>query len=691
MFKPLIKYTILTLSILSSGLFNGAFAQYEVIKAQTIGNANEIKEVKYEIDEPPTFNDPELSDFAPESSLGATIENKFRNFLNKRKNKKGEILKDEQVVETPLTQEQAAQEENFEEEANSENKSEQKVVKKETEEVNEKNKFKINADKISYDDEEGNVYAYGNVEIIAKAQGITLKSDEAVLEKQSQTLKLYKNVKVIKDGIEMDGEYLLVDLNEQNILMDNPTINAYSFIINAQESYLIANDIEMINGTIKSNKQQDIILESSGFQRFENIAVDYIKTRNMIRQTDAQARKQTYRIDTKEAVLTSYKNHNAIVLKGSNVYYNRHKIINNSDIEIISDKQNQTIETNSPEAGTMRNFGTYIGYGMVFRMPMGHSLKLMPALTYGDSNIGVGLIGRYRSQNSRLDIGYSTSTTNLVARGKVRLSDGLSFRYGRNAYLTEGFMGNRRSGYAAQLDYQKTYINRDLRLRFNHGVYAGLFSDYRKHKQEEAYATTRFRYMAEIRKAIFKYENEEQDLSFMLSAMAQGSATLYGSGQTTGVARIGPVVTTKLKCWESSLGYLLAGTHGDSPFIFDKYRYGKSSIMLNEKFRLTDKFALGFRATVTPLKDNYEDDLLTEARLYAIFGPQDLKFVASYDFVRDIAHLDMMFILGTDSSKINFEKLTTKNFDGGEEKRDFYKNAKPVKIQQPPFEDSENI
>ena len=652
-----------------------SFAQYEVIKAQTVGNENIVKkEAQPEIE---TFNDPELPNFSPDDNLGTLIEKKTRNFFNRKNKEKGETAQEE-----------------FEEEVNSETETVYRhpSIQEDDEEVNNKNKFQINADKINYNDDEGNVYASGNVEIIAKAQDLTLKSDEAVLDRASQTIKLYNNVKVIKNGVEMTGEYLLVDLNEQNILMDNPTVNAYSFIINAQESYLIANDLQMINGTIKSNQQKEIILESSGFQRYENVAVDYIKNRSMTRHTDIEARKQTYKIDAKEIVLTSYKDHNTILLKGSNVYYNRHKIINNSDIEIISDKQRQTVETNTPEAGNLRNFGTYIGYGFAFRMPKGHTLKLLPALTYGDSNIGVGLIGRYRSPNSLLEAGYATSTTNLVVRGKYRLSDGLTLRYGRNAYITEGFMGSRRSGYAAQLDYQKTYFNRDLGVRFNHGFYAGLFSDYRKHDQEEAYATTRFRYMAELRKTFFKYENEEQDMAFSFGAMAQGAATVYGSGETFGLARIGPIVTTRLKFWESSLGYLIAGTHGDSPFIFDKYRYGKSSIMLNEKIHLTDKFALGFRATVSPLKDNYEEDLLTESRFYAIFGPQDLKFVLSYDFVRDIAHFDMMFILGTDSSRINFEKLTTKNMDGGDEKRDFYKNAKPIRIKRPEkFDEEENI
>ena len=48
-----------------------------------------------------------------------------------------------------------------------------------------------------------------------------------------------------------------------------------------------------------------------------------------------------------------------------------------------------------------------------------------------------------------------------------------------------------------------------------------------------------------------------------------------------------------------------------------------------------------------------------------------------------MAHMEFMFLLGTDSTRINFEKLITKNMDGGNRKRDFYKYAKPVKIVDP--------
>ena len=186
----------------------------------------------------------------------------------------------------------------------------------------------------------------------------------------------------------------------------------------------------------------------------------------------------------------------------------------------------------------------------------------------------------------------------------------------------------------------------------------------------------------ELRKDFLKYENQEQDLGIRFSGLAQASASVYGSGETYGVARIGPYVTTKVRKWESSLGYMVGGVHGDSPFRFDKYRYGKSSIMINEKFNFNDIIALGFRAVISPKKDNIEHDLLTESRLYAIVGPQDLKVCLSYDFVRSMMHFDLLFLLGTDSSKIRFNKLTTKNIDG-RNKRKHFEGREKVKIEKP--------
>lgn len=706
MFKRFIKQifirTVVIGVLLSTA--NSAHAAYEVVSAKTVGNENlkQPKENTYR----PTYNDPELPEVSPDSYVVNKIEKKLSSFFDKRKQNREtsediieqEVIKDADSLEIEEDEEDLSVEEGLsvgedlstEEDIDTEEILTTKKVsntKKATSAKNKtvvdnKNRFQINADKITYDDTEGNVYAKGNVEIISKEQNVILKADDAVLDKESQTIKLHNNVKIIKEGTEMVGEYMLVDLNEQNILMDNPTLEAYSFVIKAQEGYLVANDIQMLNGNMKSSRRTEYPFATNGFCKLDPRGARALYDSSVDTSEITPTKKQVYTIDSKEIVITSYRDHNSVLLKGSNIYYNNHKIVRNSDIEIITDKENQIFETNMAEAGSMRNFGTYVGYGFVFRLPEGQTLKLMPALVY-KSGLGVGVIGRYQTRNGNVEAGWASASSDLIVRGRYRLSDSLNLRYARRSYISEGFFGSRRPGYGAQLEYKKSYVIDDLKANFDNGVYVGLFSDYKKkHQEKDVYSTTRFRYMAQLSKKILQYENEEQDLRIAFRANLQGAATLYGSGETTGVIRFGPSLRTSLKRWDSNIGYYFAGMHGDSPFRFDKYRYGKSSIYLNEKFNFNNKFALGYRVTVTPLKDNYEDKLLTESRLYAMFGPQDLKVALSYDFVRDIAHLDFMFLIGSDSAKINFDKLTTKNMDGGQEKRDFYKRPKRIKIEE---------
>ncbi|MBR2069693.1 MAG: LPS-assembly protein LptD [Candidatus Gastranaerophilales bacterium] len=648
------KFNILLLATTLLLSCNLCFGAYEVVSAKTVIN-EDIKELKSDINIIPTENDPDLPDFVEEETVANYIKQKSKNLFRRKKNK----LQNEEIQEPDKNE-----------------------VSQKKEEINiqDKNKFEINADKISYDDTEGNVYASGNVEIVAKAQNVALKADNAVLDKTAQTIKLTGNVRIVKEGIEMVGDTLIVDLNEENVIMDNPVTDAYSFTIRAQESYLIANDLQMLNGTITSNEKKQYPFIPRHFYRYTPVDISTVYDPDNINETDLNRKKQTYRIDSKEIVITNYKDHNSLVLKGSNVYYNNHKIIPRSDIEIISDKDNQIIETNMPEAGTFRAFGTYVGYGITKRLPKGQLLKIMPAIVYGDSDLGVGLLGRHRSANSSLELGYSTATEKIVARGLYKFGNGFSLRYGRNAYISEGFMGARRSGYAAQLGYEKAYLDEEHDITFRNGVYAGLFSDYHKKGREHYFSTSRFRYSAELIKNFIQYKNKEQDLSISIGASAQASATVYGTGDVTGVVRIGPTLSTKLKKWESLIAYYQGGIHGDSPFEFDKYRYGRSNIVFNEKFNFNNFLSLGYAASISPNKDNYERDLMTESRFYAIIGPQDVKLAVSYDFVRDIGHLDLMFVLGSDNTKINFEKLTTKNLDESNRKQDFYKKAKTIKV-----------
>ena len=89
----------------------------------------------------------------------------------------------------------------------------------------------------------------------------------------------------------------------------------------------------------------------------------------------------------------------------------------------------------------------------------------------------------------------------------------------------------------------------------------------------------------------------------------------------------------------------------------------KSSIDIDESLKLGKYLSVGYRGVISPLKDNDDKDLLTENRFYAIAGPEDIKVAFSYDTIRSSVNFDFMFLLGTDSTNIEYDKITVREPD----------------------------
>ena len=189
--------------------------------------------------------------------------------------------------------------------------------------------------------------------------------------------------------------------------------------------------------------------------------------------------------------------------------------------------------------------------------------------------------------------------------------------FARHAYKDEWFIGSKRAGHLAQLVYDDRYNVRDIDAVFRQRFTAGYASDYRtKHQERDNYGTMRLRWQAELRKHIMGISNEEQDMYLNFGALAQTMATVYGTGETFGLVRGGPYFDSRVK-----------------------------------------------RGVISPLKDNTKDDLLTENRFYAIAGPEDIKVAFSYDTIRSSVNFDFMFLLGTDTSNIEYDKITVRDPD----------------------------
>ncbi len=521
-----------------------------------------------------------------------------------------------------------------------------------------KSDISIDSKKLEYFDETGELEATGDV-VIKSANGTVVTADRAVYDKTLNVIKLYDNVILVKDGNKLEGEYMAIDLNEENALIDTVEASFGTFIkMKAPEAYAYTDRIEAVNGDIELAKKLDLKLKSSGFDNYDSMLI----MDDEVSFDQKKKRLSPYKIKTKEIIVKSGKDHDSLTLKNSDLYYKRMKIVTLNTVELFSDKELSYVEANIPvDIGSINDFGQYLGLGYMFKLPMGAHLKLAPAIVY-DEELGVGALATFKTKRLNVDAAWATSSENLILDGEYKFTDKLWAEFARHAYKNEWYLGGKRAGHLAQLVFDDKYEIKDINATFRHRITAGYASDYHKeHQESNNYGTMRLRWQNQLNKNIFTISNKEQDLSLTFGVLGQTMATVYGTGETTALVRGGPSIATRVKNWKSNISYTIGGFHGASPFKFDEYTYGKTSINIDESIKLCKYISLGYKGVVSPLKDNSDDDLMTENSFYAVIGPEDVKMAFSYDTIRKNAHFDVMFLLGTDNAKIDFDKMTIKN------------------------------
>ena len=161
---------------------------------------------------------------------------------------------------------------------------------------------------------------------------------------------------------------------------------------------------------------------------------------------------------------------------------------------------------------------------------------------------------------------------------------------------------------------------------------------------------------------MYDYRNPEKQLYTNVGVGFEGSATLYGTGNTQTIGCIVPYCHIQYKRWMQDIGYLLSAYSDDTPMpVFDAYRYGHSNVYLREYLRVCPYLTLAWQGSVTLTNDTYNDKLFQECSFYASVGPQDLKLNFGYDFVRENAFINFVLAVDPKGTTVDYEKLVIKN------------------------------
>ena len=523
----------------------------------------------------------------------------------------------------------------------------------------------LDCDNMDYDTEKYCLYAIGNVNVKFVNQDTTVKADKITYDRMNNTIKAEGNVKIIKNGQVINGDYIFVDMNEENALIENPITKTSTIEVKAEKGYVFGDKIVQENGSIVVDESYPVNFRSTkGGPHNDRMILpkDQTLTEDM--------EKGLVKIKATELKITQKGDLETLAIKHGSVKKGKWTIIKIPAIKIYSNKYHDYAETNIWEVGSARGLGSYIGPGFVFELPRGSVLKAIPMFNM-NHGIGVGAVGRFSSGTNQTQAGYGTTESKILVRGRQRLDDDLTLQYAMNDYIGNWWLGSRRPKYGLELVYDKEYYAKDFLLKdhsssFRHQFSFGYFHDidvdkhFRKLRGNQI-GTTRTRYMAEARQNLFYHRNEENQTSFEFDVLGQLSAGVYGTGDTQVIARVGPRIHTQWRRWMQDIGYYQSVYDDNSPTpVFDAYRYGKSNVYFREYFRINKYLTLCWFSSINLSNDSPNRKQFQENAFYVSLGPDDIKFNIGYDTIRENTFFTMEVMLDAKGTRIDYDKMEVK-------------------------------
>lgn len=579
------------------------------------------------------------------------------NFVTKKKNRDSDLVKE---LEKEEREKQKALESETQETFSLKNLwsfSKKAEKKKSKEEISEEAELEITADNMEYFPDRYEVEALGNARVEFKKQDVVLSATKIIFNYDRNILKASENVVLLSKGAITEGDFIRIDLSKPEGVLENPVTKTEDVILRAKEALILTDRIEEYDGVAKILKDEQLRLGSVSFAGYMNTAT--VNDENF-KETLQKSDPGLYALKATTIYIDSKEDHEVITVKNADLFYKNKKIASIPSTKIVSNKSHTSMETNIPEFGSMSRLGMHIGPAVVLNVPGGATLKLAPILTYSDDKFGVGGIARFRTENNMTEAAYGTSRDEFLLRGRYKIAEGLSLNYSRLTNQSEWFMGLRKPKYSAALNYKRNDYVKDLGLYFTQLYSAGAYVD-NKVGQSFGDADGRFRWMTQSYKPIYSFVNKEGNIAFGTGLIAQTAATVYTTGDVSGIFRVAPAVNTKVGPWKQSLMYYQTAVAGQSPLEFDRYRYGRSNVVLIESLKVSKYLSLGYLASLAMNREVHSDRLLQENRILVTVGPEYAKVTFGYDAYRGNTMFLFSMLVGTKDTDIQFKRSVINN------------------------------
>lgn len=510
----------------------------------------------------------------------------------------------------------------------------------------------ISSDFMNYYQEKDEIVATGNVKIHIDGEETVLEADKVTYDRDNDLIIAEKNVKIINRKNVINGDFARIDLTQDSILINHPKTIISQILIDSKTANIYPKkgdeskkDIDVYTGKATfSDKSLSYVLSTSGTKYITDPSI----VSTPVNKNSESGFKNKYIIHSKKVLVKRDKDVDIITLLNSTVTINKYKIAQIPCLTLTSNKETNQVETNFPELGRKPYLGGYGGWGPLFNLPNGKTLKLVPIIAF-DRGVGAGVLTRFTSDTNRTELAYASLKKKFVIEGEQQLpfSPTTKIQYGKNTYIENGFFGRQLPDFIIEaVDNRKLVSTNSFDFDLRSSA-AYIQADHR-------WSTGRYQVQGNLYNNAPLYKLGEHA---SIGANSQFDIAVYGTGDTYGVLRAGPTFTVENGPLYAWITYYQGGIYGKTPLLADRYYYGKSNVTLKTRYKLNKYATIGYETSLNLSKDNWDSKLLAENQLFCWFGPDDIKVRIGYDTKRSTSTFDLNMLLGSDRSKLEFDKL----------------------------------
>jgi hypothetical protein len=210
----------------------------------------------------------------------------------------------------------------------------------------------ITCNDMDYSTETATLNANGDVVVKFVQEDTTLKTDHLIYDKRSNHISAVGNVVISKKGVDVYGDSINVDMNEENALIDKPLSKLARVSISAERGYVYPNKVVQEKGSIKVDSSFPINLEPHGKSPKLKKMMVGIDDKSTL---DDYIGNSMYKIKVSNIIINSDKRLESLELRKAQIYKGERKVFTLPWIKLYTNKKHDFVDGDFPEIGSRRN------------------------------------------------------------------------------------------------------------------------------------------------------------------------------------------------------------------------------------------------------------------------------------------------------------------------------------------------